>query len=1194
MFIKKNIFFLLCYLISTALCAQDYSPIEFIENKGQWDNRVRFMAKASAGGVFLHSDGFTVLQYHEKDWQAVNELVHERREAKDKVLGLEKTSVRAHSYKVAFINAAPNPQIVADKAFNGISNYFIGNDPKKWAVDCKAYGGITLKNIYPGVDVRYYSNNGQMKYDLIVSPGADMSKIALRYEGVDKLSVKGKELIIGTSVGELKELAPYSYQLTESGRKEVSCRYVVKGNELRFDVKGYDRTSTLVIDPALVFCSFSGSRTDNWGFTATYDAEGNMYGGGIVDGTGFPSSPGAFQMDHAGGKWDIAIIKLSANGSSRIYATYIGGEAIEQPHSLIVDGGGNLVIAGRTNSSSYPVRGVGRIGAGGGYDIVVTKLNATGTALIGSLRIGGLGEDGVNIETNRNGDKSLIRNYGDDGRSEVIVDGSNNIYVASETQSSDFPVRGGFQTTIGGAQDGVLLKLPPDVSGLTFSSFIGGKGNDAAYVLSLNPFNNNIYVGGGTESDDFRTTSGTLSPRTNGAIDGYVAVISNDGSRLIHATHIGTPGIDQVFGVQFDRFGFPYVMGQTTGNWPVINATWSQANGKHFIAKLQPDLSRYVYSTMFGSGGSLPNISPVAFLVDRCENVYVSGWGGSLGSTGKQYSTAGTMGLSVTPDAIKRTTDAGSTGSGQDFYFFVLRKDATSQLYGSFFGQNGGAADHVDGGTSRFDKDGVIYQAICANCKYGGVVPFPTTPGAWSPGPVNPSPQCNLAMVKIAFNLAGVGTGIQSAIKGVPRDSAGCVPLTVDFSDTVLQAVSYEWNFGDGTPQVTTTTPNISHTYTRVGTYRVMLVAIDSTTCNIRDTTYSNIKVGDVEALLSFNPVKLPPCEDLQYRFENTSIAPSTRPFTDTSFIWDFGDRSPRIRAGLSPVTHRYATAGTYNVRLILNDDAYCNFPDDTVIQLRVSTLVKARFETPAAGCAPYNAVFDNTSDGGQQFSWDFGDGTTSTAINPTHRYAVPGRYTITLVAVDANTCNVRDTTRMTIEVAGKPTAGFSIAPQPPSVNTPITFTNLASADAVRFKWIFGDGDSLVTTSRQPVKHEYNATDVYRACQIATNRVGCTDTVCQPVQTLIEPAIDVPNAFTPLSGNTNSVVFARGFGIGKMKFIIWNRWGQKVFESDNKNSGWDGKYKGVLQPMDVYAYTLEVEFTDGTRASKKGDITLIR
>ena len=116
----------------------------------------------------------------------------------------------------------------------------------------------------------------------------------------------------------------------------------------------------------------------------------------------------------------------------------------------------------------------------------------------------------------------------------------------------------------------------------------------------------------------------------------------------------------------------------------------------------------------------------------------------------------------------------------------------------------------------------------------------------------------------------------------------------------------------------------------------------------------------------------------------------------------------------------------------------------------------------------------------------------------------------------------------------------------------------------------------------------------FDACLVAINASGCADTVCKQVSTLVVPSVDVPNAFTPNSGDVNSKVLVRGYGIVKMKFIIWNRWGQKVFESANPNDGWDGRYKGVLQPMDVYAFTLDVEFFDGTKSTKTGDITLIR
>ncbi|MGZ3950452.1 MAG: DUF7948 domain-containing protein [Flavisolibacter sp.] len=1210
---KSNILLFVSCLIGISTFAQN---IEFVENKGQWDGHVKFMGQLSNGAFFVEQNGYTVVQHNGQDLERVHEATHNQMLDGKHLQDIDIT-VHSHSYNVNFIGSNPKSQIVPDKPLYTYNNYVIGNDPSKWVFNCSLYQGITVKDVYPNVDVRYYSDKGSLKYDIIVRPGGDVSKIAMKYNGASEMKLKNKDLVIGTSVGELKELSPYTFQYDEKGRKEINTKYSLKNNIVRFDVRDYDPSSTLIIDPNLVFCSFSGSTADNWGFTATYGPDGSMYGGGIVMGTGWPVSSGAFQTSFGGGggsgcftgNIDIGIIKLSPDGTKRIYATYLGGSQQDVPQSLIVDPQGNLIVAGRTTSPNYPTKNGGLIGSGGKYDIVLTKFNSTGTQLIGSRVIGGSGDDGANISACGDGrDNSLQQNYGDEARSEVNLDAAGNIYLAACSQSYNdpssgqkpFPIVGGFQSANAGGtnkQDAVVLKFNPDLSTLLFSTYLGGNGNDAAYVIEVNPVDNNIYVAGGTESSDFPgSTAGTIGPANHGGIDGFVSIISNDGSTLIKSTYLGTNAIDQVYGLKFDLLGFPYVMGQTTGSWPVINAAWSTPSGRQFIAKLRPDLSNYVYSTVFGKttgGQSAPDISPVAFLVDRCENVYVSGWGGKVVS-GLNYPSAGVAGLPVTPDAIKSIPDVNArSGLAEDFYFFVLKKDATKQLYGTFFGQNGGdIRDHVDGGTSRFDKNGVIYEAICASC--GNTLPFPTTPGAWATKKAA-SANCNLALVKIDFDLSGVRSGVQSWINGRPRDTAGCVPLTVELRDTVLNAVSYEWSFGDGSPGVKTTAPTTTHTYNAVGVYKVMLVAIDSTTCNLRDTSYVNIKVSDLEAKLDFNSIKLNPCDSFKYRFDNLSSAPAVRPFTSTSFSWDFGDGSAQVTTGLGSVFHNYASAGTYNVKLILNDSAYCNYPDTVIKPLRIASLVKADFETPPNGCAPYDAVFTNVSQAGSQFTWDFGDGSpTSNQVSPTHLYPNPGTYTIRLVAIDSGTCNIIDSTKKTITVFGNPTADFTAAPQPPVVNTPISFTNLSSLDAIRFKWEFGDGDSLITTSRTGISHEYNATGKYNVCLTAYNQANCPATICKDVSALISPAVDVPNAFTPGKFGPNSTVYVRGFGIANMKFSIWARWGEKVFETNSKKVGWDGYFKGKMLPMDVYAYTLEVEFSDGTKTTKTGDITLIR
>src|SRR5207248_6423828 len=144
--------------------------------------------------------------------------------------------------------------------------------------------------------------------------------------------------------------------------------------------------------------------------------------------------------------------------------------------------------------------------------------------------------------------------------------------------------------------------------------------------------------------------------------------------------------------------------------------------------------------------------------------------------------------------------------------------------------------------------------------------------------------------------------------------------------DTIQESPQYEWYFGDGSPMLQTTSPTTQHTYNNVGSYKVMMVAIDPGKCIPRDSTYVTIKVGNNKAQLDFNAVKLsPPCDTFRYRFDNASFAPNGPTFKNGTFTWDFGDNAPTVTSGPSPVFHTYASAGTYTVKLILNDTSYCN-----------------------------------------------------------------------------------------------------------------------------------------------------------------------------------------------------------------------------------------------------------------------------
>jgi gliding motility-associated-like protein len=455
---------------------------------------------------------------------------------------------------------------------------------------------------------------------------------------------------------------------------------------------------------------------------------------------------------------------------------------------------------------------------------------------------------------------------------------------------------------------------------------------------------------------------------------------------------------------------------------------------------------------------------------------------------------------------------------------------------------------------------------------------------------------CNEAAVKIAFNFAGVAAGLRVSTNGRQWDTSGCTPLVADLQDTIRNAKSYVWNFGDGGPDTATTGYEVQHTYSLPGTYKIMLVAIDSNSCNVADTTYRYVIARTDKAPTDFAYVKDPnlPCTSLTYDFTNLSTAPPGKPFGPASFTWEFGDTTAPFQDGPGPVTHSYQGPGTYIVNLIMDDTSYCNYPDTATKTLRVSPVAKAQFVTPATGCAPYTAIFNNTSLGGLQFTWDFGDGSApDTSSNPTHVYLKPGSYTVSLLEVDTTTCNQRDSTQFTILVSEDPTAAFTYSPETPVANTPLIFTN-GSIGASTYKWLFGDGDSTVRTTTDTVEHLYNQTDSFTVCLLATNTSGCTDTVCRRVNALISPLLDVPNAFTPGRFGTNSIVKVMGFGITHMDFRIYNRWGRLVFESTDPNVGWDGYYQGQMQPMDVYAYTVDADFSNGKHVTKKGDITLIR
>lgn len=794
----------------------------FTENKGQLPERVQFSLRVSNADVFFEKDRLTfnfyrpdLLNSHDHNHGESHHHEHHR------------SSNTNHAYKVNFLGSNPDAQIVAEDKYLDYSNFILGNQR---IGKVQSFSKLKYRQLYDGIDLEYYGNEGHLKYDVIVAPGSDASMVRLQYDGANSVALKNGHLIVENEFNTVDEFIPLAYQIIDGKQVEVGCSYRLDGDVVSFVFPdGYDQTKELIIDPTLIFSSYSGSTANNFGFTATYDAAGALYGGGIAFAASgvYPTTNGAFSTANAG-LVDMAISKFSPDGTTLEYSTFIGGSSTDAPHSMIINSSGQLVILGTTSSNNYPTSNSAYDNSfnGGvsvnyasngtdfenGSDIVVTVLSVDGTSLVGSTFLGGAANDGLNEDTD------LAYNYGDIFRGEVIVDDADNIYIASSTGSAGFPVTTGtIGQSLGGFQDAVVAKFNPDVSSLTWSTFLGGDNADAGYSLKLNSLGE-LYVTGGTEGSGFPSTGGVLNPAFQGGIsDGYVTRLNSTATAIISSTYIGTSSYDQSYFVEVDHEDDVYLYGQSEGTYPVTGGVYSDAGSKQFIQKLTPDLDASLMSTVFGSGTAEVNISPTAFLVDVCKRIYVSGWGGGTNNSWNS-ATGNTDNMVTTNDGFQQTTD------GSDFYFMVLEADAASLLYATYFGGDG-INEHVDGGTSRFNSDGVIHQAVCAGC--GGSDDFPTTPGVVSE--INGN-SCNLGVIKLDLEIPLVDVELS-----VDTTQTGCVPYEVTFSADILLAPEFVWYFGDGDSSLLA---NPTYTYTEPGVYEVLLVG-SNTNCQgnqFRDT----------------------------------------------------------------------------------------------------------------------------------------------------------------------------------------------------------------------------------------------------------------------------------------------------------------------------------------------------------------------
>jgi gliding motility-associated-like protein len=1221
-----------------------YAQLRITENLGQWETQVKYKADLVSAKLFVSEGELSYLFY---DGTKIADIEHNPK---------EKDSVQVHVIKVKFLNSNPQAKYNGQQAYSDYSNYYRGKNPSQWKSQVKSYRKLYIKEIYKNIDFELFEDKGRLKYNFIVLPGGNPKNIQIQYNGADSVFLKNETVQVNYTFGTINELKPLVYEMDgDHIGKTISSDYALDNNVLSFNLSGKRNLNhALVIDPILVFSTFSGSKADNFGYTATFDTAGHGYAGGTVFNFGFPSSSGAYQMTFAGGNIesnpigytdrDCGIIKYSKDGKTILFSTYLGGTfSNEQPHSMIVDSKNNLLVMGTTKSSDFPI-GIAPAfddTHNGLSDIFVVKFSEDGKQLLAGTFVGGSGYDGLNGDRPSNNTSALLYNYADDFRGEIIVDDVDNVYVASSTTSSDFPVLNAFDPTFNGRLDACVFKLSGDLSAMVFGTYIGGVSDDAGYGLDLGT-RSDLYLTGGSNSSSFAYNCAGLKQINNGGrADGYLLRIDLNSFALSAYTFIGTSSYDQSYFVKTDKYGKPFIYGQSEGVNAVSPGVFSNANAKMFLKKLDFNCDKIELETTFGaSNKSKPDLSPTAFLVDQCERIFISGWGGINFAEG--FTGGGTGNMPLSTDAYQKTTDA------YDFYLAVFSKNFEELQYATYFGgkSNGTvvAHEHVDGGTSRFDKKGIMYQSVCAGC--GGQSLFPTTPGAWSNK--NQAKNCNNALFKFDFENLNRKPQAKDSLYDVFANDTLNFDITVsdpDKSDSLRIVLSgdifKDQNFPKPLPQILSYTkiPGINAIRAKIVWYSnckhagldtiKLIVKVYDRGCPTQDSNQAIIRIVVKDPPLTITP------ETICMLFnEDGSINLSWKPFVKNKFfnyvllyrqnpngskkildtiysssggqIMDFPTFDPKS------VNYQYYMVG-YNI---------CGKAYDA--GMRVNTI--REFNTPIDSTyVHYATVFENKA---VKINWfkskelDFGSYDVYRADNIEGK-SVGYRKIKTLYGLnDTNfidyQVNVADKSYCyRIGVSDK--CGHVSRPSNDACNIVLKGTVAHLAFDLNWSpyrewlgWVgsyelqrrvdTGELRKIVNTNMLRVFHDddldlwwgayYYVAKAYEGFNDSGKGYSATS-LSNEIRLIQPPLVYVPNAFSPNDDYTNDVWGVSHAFVREFKMMVYNRWGEKVWDNDFKGTQWDGLTRGKSAMNDVFIWIVTYRGWDNKFYTQKGTVTVM-
>lgn len=935
---------------SARMCAQvvgpssSYSrlPLTFEANQGQANPQVKFLSRGrgytaslTAGGIVLSLRPAEVIPFRS---------------------GTRPQSKRSSDIlQFNLVGAAANPVVIGEDPQPGRVNYFIGNDKSKWRTNVPTFGKVRYKNVYPGIDLVYYGNHRQLEYDFAISPGADSSVIQFEIKGSREIEIDPEgSLVLKTNHGQLRFQSPAIYQESNGSRVPLPGKYVLKrATRVGFQVANVDPKKPLVIDPVLIYSTYLGGSGNDQPTGIAVDGNGNIYVAGFTDSADFPlatlgsltsgtdhvfvakfNSTGsnlvyadyiggnsqdygyALTLDSTGeayvtgstassnfpvvsafqgtypGAFNAFLTKISTDGSSLLYSTYLGGNGSDLPTSIALDGSSNILVAGNTSSTNFPVvngfQSTVSPNQGGYYGTYgfITKFTADGSSLVYSTYLGG----SSNVPYNCNGTPCWGSPF--TGIQSMALDAGGNAYVAGGTNTYNFPATPGAYSTSDTTQLNATVGFVSKFSGagtLDYSTYFyetsGLFTNLDAIAVDAS---GSAYVTGSAYSDGtFPITSTSICNQSVygiGCSYAFVTKFDPSAATLVYSTFLGPNNYGIPAVISLDQNNDAYVLASTSSNsFGIVNGMEAYAGGNDILlVEIDPVAGSELLATYLGGSA---DERAAAMAIDSSGNIYVTGTtdstdfpttqgafqgelGGNTDAFVMKIGAASAPSVSLTPYALQYSSvPVGSTSQPQQ----VLLRDMGSAALTLAISVTGDFAETDNCSTSVLAAGSCSVSVTFAPAAVGprtGSLVF-TDNAVGSPHTVAlsgiglPAPVVSLTPAILTFPNTPVG--LSSATQTVTLFNQGTASLTV----SRIQ-VSGDFGQTNNCPNTLSTgascTFNVMFTPTAAGTRSGALTITDNASGSPHAVALSGVGLGS--PVVSLTPASL--------TFPNTQVGVSS------------------------------------------------------------------------------------------------------------------------------------------------------------------------------------------------------------------------------------------------------------------------------------------------------------------------------